>query len=567
MLKTTTYNEIDTYLTSLTSEKYDFARLSIAKRIDLLQELLQNTLDIAEEMARETSQQKGLNFNEPSTAEGWVLGPIMIVRNIRLLIESLTKLQHERPLISNRRMHKSIDERVLVEVFPSNIYDKLLFRGITANVRMLPDVDFSNVNALTAAYYRTQPDKRKTNLVLILGAGNVESIPICDVLAKMFIEGKLCILKISPVNAYLGPLFERIFAGLIRQHLFAIVYGGAEVGNYIAYHTLINEIHITGSDKIHDTIVWGTGAEGAIRKAKQQPLLQKIITSELGNISPVIVVPGPYSEKELAFQATSLAGAVTNNASFNCNATKLLIQARKSAFRDLFLNRIAAILANIPTRKAYYHGAEQRWQQIIAGHTHVMHLGKPSAGELPWTLITQVDPENFRDPVFTMEPFCSVLSETSIDGDSPSDFLMNAVKFANEKVWGTLNITIIIHPKTLKDPKVAHALELAISQLRYGMVGINLWPAIGYFFMTPPWGGYPSATLNDIQSGIGWVHNTFMLSGIEKTIIRSPLRIAPKPLWLPDNRAANKLAQAYLAVEAAPAWWKLPRVIFNAMRG
>ena len=33
-----------------------------------------------------------------------------------------------------------------------------------------------------------------------------------DVLTKMFNEGKVCILKMNPVNAYLGPFLEEAFA-------------------------------------------------------------------------------------------------------------------------------------------------------------------------------------------------------------------------------------------------------------------------------------------------------------------------------------------------------------------
>ena len=58
-------------------------------------------------------------------------------------------------------------------------------------------------------------------------------------------------------------------------------------------------------------------------------------------------------------------------------------------------------------------------------------------------------------------------------------------------------------------------LERAVVDLRYGTVAFNHWPALGYAFGTTPWGGHQSATLRDIQSGLGWVHNPFMLAGID----------------------------------------------------
>ena len=39
----------------------------------------------------------------------------------------------------------------------------------------------------------------------------------------------------------------------------------------------------------------------------------------------------------------------------------------------------------------------------------------------------------------------------------------------------------------------------------------------------------------NIQSGLGWVHNTFMLEGIEKSVFRGPLVVSPKPAWFYDN--------------------------------
>jgi len=39
----------------------------------------------------------------------------------------------------------------------------------------------------------------------------------------------------------------------------------------------------------------------------------------------------------------------------------------------------------------------------------------------------------------------------------------------------------------------------------------------------------------DIQSGTGWVHNTTMLEGVEKAVLRHPLTIVPKPAtFAPD---------------------------------
>ena len=54
-----------------------------------------------------------------------------------------------------------------------------------------------------------------------------------------------------------------------------------------------------------------------------QPIFTKPITSELGNVSPVIIMPYLYTAGDLWYAARSVASQVTNNASFNCNAAKM----------------------------------------------------------------------------------------------------------------------------------------------------------------------------------------------------------------------------------------------------
>ena len=96
---------------------------------------------------------------------------------------------------------------------------------------------------------------------------------------------------------------------------------------------------------------------------------------------------------------------------------------------------------------------------------------------------------------------------------------------------------------------------------------INHWAALGYGFVSTPWGGHPSATLANIQSGIGWVHNTYMIEGIEKSVIRGPLVVAPKPAWFFDNKATHLIGAKMVAYEAAPSWLKVPGIALTALKG
>ena len=132
-------------------------------------------------------------------------------------------------------------------------------------------------------------------------------------------------------------------------------------------------------------------------------------------------------------------------------------------------------------------------------------------------------------------------------------------------MWGTLNACIVIHPKLEKDAVVARELDRTIVRLRYGTVAINHWPAVCYGSTTMPWGGHSSASREDIQSGLGWVHNTFMLGGIDKSVVRGPLRAWPDPVWFPDNTSSTELGPLLVDLQQEPMWRKVPRMLFKAI--
>jgi hypothetical protein len=44
-------------------------------------------------------------------------------------------------------------------------------------------------------------------------------------------------------------------------------------------------------------------------------------------------------------------------------------------------------------------------------------------------------------------------------------FLEEATRFCNERVWGTLSATIIVHPSTLQAKSVNEAFERAVAEV------------------------------------------------------------------------------------------------------
>ena len=68
-----------------------------------------------------------------------------------------------------------------------------------------------------------------------------------------------------------------------------------------------------------------------------------------------------------------------------------------------------------------------------------------------------------------------------------------------------------------------------------------------------------------MQSGLGWVHNTFMLDGVDKTVVRGPLTVWPYPTWFFDNRKGAAVGPALAGMEASPSWLKLPGLLARVL--
>lgn len=559
--------ELDSALQCLIKSRSSCLRLTLAQRIELLKCLRRDFFAVCPQWIEASLLAKGIAPGSAQEAEEWLAGPFCVLRNLRFLERSLEGIERRGLPELPGKAHLSSLGQVCVPVLPSDHYDRLFYMGFQAEVRLQDRIGLEGWQDGIAAAYRssTEESSQAGRIVLVLGAGNVSSIGPMDVLHKIFVECKSVLLKMHPVNRYLGPLIEEGFRSLIEAGLLRVVEGGAEVGEYLCRHPAVDEIHITGSDRTHDAIVYGGGEEGRRRKAEGRPFLDKPISSELGNVSPVIVVPGRWSASDLRFQAANLVSMLVNNAGFNCNALKVAVLPRGWEQREPLLDEVRHLLSKVPLRQAYYPGAQQRHREFLEGHGHAEHFGKPSAGQLPWTLVAELPPRSKDERLFQQESFCGLFAETALDASSPERFLDAAVEFVNDHLWGTLSAAVIAHPRSLRDPATAQAAERALDRLRYGTVALNHWPALGYGMATTSWGAYPGHSHQDIQSGIGVVHNTYMLSPIEKTVLRGPFRVRPTPAWFVTHKNPTPLARRLTAFEASPGPGKAMGILRHAV--
>jgi hypothetical protein len=221
-------------------------------------------------------------------------------------------------------------------------------------------------------------------------------------------------------------------------------------------------------------------------------------------------------------------------------------------------------LASTAPRKAYYPGAQQRYEAFLKNYPQAEVVGSRRDESVPWTVIPGVAPTK-SEYALSNEAFCGVLAEVALDAGDPRTFLEKAVAFANDECWGTLSCMMLVHPTTQRDYQ--DDLDRAVANLRYGGIGVNCWAGLVYGLVATTWGAYPGHSPKDIQSGSGVVHNTYLFDYPQKSVVRAPFRVRPKPAYFADHRNLANMGKKLTTNEASPSWGKLVGVAVEAFKG
>ncbi len=545
---------IEGAIATLATHKQAWIQLGLEERIAYLHRCIDGVMAVGEAWAEAACRAKGIDPYSSLAGEEWIAGPVATLLNLRQLVTALEAGGQPKPVALTYRDNG----QAIAQVFPDQWMDRLLWLGFKAEVWLEPGKPITQ-----GSFYREPPQTGKVSLVL--GAGNIASIAAMDTLYKLFVEGEVVLLKMNPVNEYVGPFLTQAFGSLRQDGFFEVVYGGAEVGSYLCQHPDVDTIHVTGSHHTHDAIVWGsTPTEQQQRKATHQPLLTKPITSELGCVTPVLVVPGRWSRADLKFQARHVASMVAHNASFNCVAAKVIVTAKGWQQREEFLAYLHQALANTPAREAYYPGAQERYQTFLDRYPQAKPLGERSPQIVPWTVIPNVNPVA-GEYALTEEAFCGILAEVSLEAANAQAFLTQAVEFANETLWGSLSCVVLVDPATQRAYR--EVLEGAIANLRYGGIGVNAWTGAVFMLGVTTWGAFPGNSLSNIGSGRGVVHNTYLFDHPQKSVLWAPFRIWPTPIWFADHRNLRQLAQRFAALQAKSTLNNFMGVLLAALQG
>jgi acyl-CoA reductase-like NAD-dependent aldehyde dehydrogenase len=524
--------------------------LPLYEKARLLRGCIRGVVRNARTWTERACREAGIDPGAPLSGEPLLSGPVVSVRFLRILAEGLER----GGVPPHGGLGGAPGGRVTARVLPLSVWDRILYRGVHGSVWMQPGLPASQ-----------GADGRDGGVALVLGAGNIQSIPVFDAIEQLVVRNRVVILKMNPLVSWLTPILRDALWPLVEPGYLAIVDGDARTADAFVRHPAVDAIHLTGSHKTYDAIVWGAQPEErSRRKASGSPRVDKPFTAELGSVTPVLVVPGAWSAGDLRRQAENLASMVAHNASFNCTSAKVAVVASRWPQKDAFLRELRAAFRAIPPRVAYYPGAFARHAAVVRTYPRAEGVGEPAADALPWTLLPEV-PAHPGEYALTEEAFCSVLALCELDAATPGEFLPLAVSFANDDVWGTLSCAILVDPASRR--LLGPAFEEAVADLRYGAIGINLWPGVIFGLGSTTWGAFPGHRPEDIRSGIGAAHNALGFDHAERSVVEGPFRPWPKPPWFANHRTLRALAEHLLRFEASPSILRLPLLFAAAVRG
>jgi len=461
--------------------------------------------EAADELVAASVVAKGWRDVPASPAEEWISGPLPVARFLRCA----------------QRMH---------EAFAAGRAPSLAFAAGSLLAGCRVRVDRTNDAPLA------QPEPRRHgDVALVLGAGNVTATPLLDVLHQVFLEGRAVVLKPSPLHDPLAPIFVRALQPLVAADLLKVQCGDADAARAMCADPTFAAIHVTGS-----ATTWA-----ALHDAPQ--LAGRTRTAEVGCCTPVLVLPGPYAERELQRIATAIAQHVACNGGATCLAPRVLLTARGWPQRPRLLAMLHERLAAMPARRPFHPSSRADW--IAAAGA------EPADDVLQPTLRRDLDPR--RDAaLWTREHFTPVLLDLPIEADTPHSFVERAAAFVREQVFGSLAAYVFA------GRSVDRALvDAATRALPHGTVAVNCWAGIGYGLATVPW-GVPAG--RPWRHGTGFTRGTACVAHVERVVIETPLQPFPRPPWLAED--GRDLARSLTRHWLRPSIPRLATTAFHALR-
>ena len=523
---TLTKIEIDRKINSLRVNSKEFSNIDNTQLISMLEDSINNIKEVAHYWATISAEKKGVT-GTVAEGEEWLGGPFATVFGIQYYIETLKDLT--KPLDSNLFN----EDLYTYKVFPNKFLEKIFFPFISAEVKFNKNIKFKEIEEFRGFAMRYPHD---SSITLVLGAGNVSCIPLLDAIFHLVAKRSVVYIKLNPVNEYLLPVYEKVFKNFISSGYVVITKGSLEESKYMTNHNGVDHIHLTGSDNTYENIVYGkTLTEEEKRMRYLKKINNKSFSSELGNVTPIIIHPGNWSNSELKFQARKIVTAKLNNGGFNCISAQIVVLPDEWKHTDKLIKYIKMYMNKIDDRYSYYPNSlnvlnnlekDKNYERLNDDSCATPHLSREIKAYSKYE---------------TSEIWGTSIYFKKISYENELDYVNRSIDYCNDSLWGNLGATVLIKKHNSKKNKPI--TNIYVEKLRYGTVAINEWSALGFIIPPLPWGGFPGNKDNDIQSGQDFVHNSMFFESPLNGVVYSKFRMSNiiDPLWFVSNKKGKKV--------------------------
>lgn len=413
-----------------------------------------------------------------------------------------------------------------VKVSHYTLFDRIMYSDRTDYVRVKDEVR------------QTNPYDNKPGIIAILGAGNFSS-EIEDIYA-LFYDNKVVAHKPHRIHKETDKVWEKVYKPLIDIN--AVAFVDSKQGSELTKDKRVDKVYFTGSTNVARIIEQNTNAE---------------LVSECGGNNPLLIVPGEWTKKEIKHHAEVLATMIKMNGGHVCGRTQSIIVSKHWKQLDDFITLfMEAVRVKTPAITSFYPNHNEVFGDFEKAYPNAVVIS-PENGRLDRGRVMIVENDNLDSYSLENEAFNQIAVFQKLDvSPNPKQFLVEAVEFANTKLLGTLAAMILIDPRTQK--KYQKDVEEAVTELKYGAIGVNVYPP---FIWTNPyqtWGG--NEVGEELVSGHGDFGNALNLENVEKSI--SYCNFVSQGHFKQTNKKTwQGIAKNATLFSARPTWLGLTKVM------
>ena len=313
-------------LEEVSKKRSEWATLPLTEKLTILEEIrtiMMKEMDFEDFKAsgKVGARMKGFDVDNTvegdfeATEEGFTycmlvkgfLDDLIKAYKIRLGLEEAPKKFTK----GNFETRKAINGQIVTKTFPIFPED---IKGISNHFHGEVWMDSSKIqdeSQVEAFAFEEAWDEavgKEGGLMMVLGAGNQAFLSFVDILQVTFTRNYVVYLKQHPIRNYANAIYERLLAPLLSRGYLAIeAHSTNKRSSDLVYHPEVDALHMTGGKATHDLLVWGVDSKEREQNLKARTPKVQNVTSELGAVTPWVVVPAKYTEAELTQQAQIVA--------------------------------------------------------------------------------------------------------------------------------------------------------------------------------------------------------------------------------------------------------------------